>query len=407
MERALKSFLDGISDDDNVVNLEEAVKNDNEDDEEEEASSGVIAQGNASGMLDMRAMAQRYQEMSSSSFDTPEALGESEVRSSTEARSSSEAKSFSEVPLPGQILRKDILAPIVEAEDAPEGRGLLIATVALAVLVTIVSTAAVTAVWVKRSVMAEVRGMQMAAPASVTQTPAAVATTPEAGSGGVDVADWPPSGTAVAAGTGVEEDGHLEMNFDESEVDAMRRRRERDDRKSGTAALPIDPVAPVVPATPAEVEVVPATTTTTTTTTTPIPTSDPISEGPKPKVAADGEPCDEVTCLVDGRGCCGKVKSNLPVEPEIDTSLPERLARNDVNVGLAKVEGRLNSCGVRFEVSGVVKLKLKISPEGKVTKSSANKGDADFQRCISAMLKKARFAKTQQGASLTYPKIFR
>ena len=379
MERALKSFLDGISDDDNVVNLEEVVKNDNED-EEEGPAAGVIAQGNASGMLDMRAMAQRYQEMSASSIDTPSVV------------------STSEAPLPGQILRRDVLAPILEADDVEEGRGLLIAGIALAVLVTIVSTAAVTAVWVKSSVMAEIREMQLTPQTAVTQNPVAVATNAGATEARDDVAEWPTVDPALATEN---KDAHLEMNFHESEVDAMRRRREREERKNGTSGVD----TPVTPITPPVDPVTPTTTTTTTETPTTT-TTTPTPEGPKPTVAADGEPCDEVLCLVEGRGCCGSVKKPKAA-PEVDTSLPERLVRDDLAEGLKKVNGRLSSCGTRFEVSGVVKLKLTIGADGKVKKSTANQGDAEFKSCISGMLKKARFAKTQQGATLSYPVILR
>ncbi len=391
MERALKSFLDGISEDDNVVNLENVVKNDNDgDDDDERQDVGVISQSNASGMLDMRAMAQRYQEMSTASFEKPV------------------DKTPIEAPLPGQIVRQRLLAPVVETEDAEESKGMLIAGVALAVLVTIVSTAAITATLVRRSVMAEIHemgivpGASAAEPAAVvvkatvkpTQPPAATATA-------AGVAEWPePDPSLVAATEDDDQDPHLEMNFLESEVGKLPKRRSSE--SSGTPSSTTTP-RPTPATTTATTP--PVTTATAPAVTTPQPATTPQ---PKQVTSSDGEPCDEVLCLVEGRGCCGNVrKKAAPVEEEVDTSLPERLAREDIQAGLTTITGRLSSCGSRFAVSGAVTLKLKVNAAGKVQSSSVNKGDAEFKSCISQTLKKARFAKTQKGASLSYPVIMR
>lgn len=372
MERALKSFLDGISDDDNVVNLEKVVKK--EDDKPKEA---VFEQGTGSGMLDMRAMAQRYQEMSSSDIGKPA------------------AKAAVEPPLPGQLVRPTLLAPVVEVDDSDEGRGWLIAVVALAVLVTIVSTAAITAVIVKRSVMAEIRNMGVVPQSPVTQdVTAAAAVAPET----EQVAEWPAPDPTLVAGTGTDDEPtDSEMKFRESDVSAVERRRKREAEEKANEDPTLRPLT--VPATTTTPEVKdpveePATT--------PEPTAE-----PQPKVAKDGEPCDEVLCLVEGRGCCGTAKRAPKAEEAVDTSLPERLERNDIKSGLATIDGRLNSCGVRFETTGVVTLKLSIGADGKVIQSSANKGSDEFQSCIGQTLKKARFAKTQEGGKLNYPVILR
>jgi hypothetical protein len=396
MERALKSFLDGISEDDNVVNLETAVKNDNED-EEEEPESGVIAQGSASGMLDMRAMAQRYQEMSSSDIDRPVVKAQVDTKP---------------LPLPGQLVRDHLLAPVVEVDGSDDARGVLIAGIALAVLVCIVSTAAITAVIVKRSVMAEIREMGLTGPpSSVTQNPATMATAAVMPDTQSDVAQWPETDPAAEGNHAADDED--ELNFRESDVETLGSRTKHQTKTpaetnalataatSTTATSTTTRPTPVTPTPPPEKT---PTTNLSTATTTPVPTPTPA---PKQKLAKDGVPCDEVLCFSEGRGCCGTAKQQAPEVAEVDTSLPERLDRDDIKEGLAGVDGRLSSCGTRFDVSGVVTLKLSIAADGRVKQSSVNKGEQVFQSCVSDTLKRARFIKTQQGANLSYPVIMR
>lgn len=381
MERALKSFLDGVSEDDNVVNLDHVVKNDNNGEEEEEEDKvAVIAQGSSSGMLDIRAMAQRYQEMSASTkmeVVTPEA------------------------PLPGQILRDHLLAPVVEGDEEPSQTGWIFAA-AGGLLVTIIVTAAVTAVLVKRSVMAEIDKLNLVpGVAQVEAAPEPVPATPEA----VAVAEWPePDPTLVAAVADSEEESS--MDFEGEAIDVKRRDRNRDSEEKPERVRPaVDPAVAAAMAAPSPAPApAPVAVPAPTPTPAPAPAPAPVAAS---NTADDGEVCDEVLCLVEGKGCCGKARKLAASEPEVDTSLPERLSRADIATGLKKINGRLNSCGARHETTGVVTLKLKISPEGKVKSSSTNKGHVEFQSCIGKTLSKARFARTQEGASLSYPVILR
>jgi hypothetical protein len=381
MERALKSFLDGVSEDDNVVNLDHVVKNDNDESEEEEAKA-VIAQGSSSGMLDIRDMARRYQEMS--------AGGNMEVRAD-------------DTPLPGQILRDHLLAPVVESDEEPRGLGWIVAAVCCGVVVTIVATAAVTATLVKSSVMAEIHELGLVPAVAQAEPAPAEAAVPAPLPEASLVAEWPEPDPALVAAADSEEE-EASMDFEGEAIDVKRRER-KDESESRTETRPA-----LDPAVAAAIEA-PSTTPTPVPTPTPTPAPTPAPAPVETKsetVSSDGEVCDEVLCLVEGRGCCGKVgKKAADAEPEVDTSLPERLSRADIDKGLKKINGRLNSCGARHGTTGVVTMKLKISPEGKVQKSSTSTGGAEFQSCVGKTLSKARFTRTQEGASLSYPVILR
>jgi hypothetical protein len=122
---------------------------------------------------------------------------------------------------------------------------------------------------------------------------------------------------------------------------------------------------------------------------------------------AEGEKCDEVTCLVSGKGCCGKnAKGAAPKAddgPAPDPNLPVRPERSDISAGIASVQSRLQSCGDRHSVRGAVTVKIGIAPSGEVKSASTSQGSAEFQSCIAGAIKAAKFPATQQGAKVSYP----
>ena len=121
----------------------------------------------------------------------------------------------------------------------------------------------------------------------------------------------------------------------------------------------------------------------------------------------EGEKCDEVTCLVSGKGCCGKnAKGAAPKAddgPAPDPNLPARPERSDISAGIASVQSRLQSCGDRHSVRGAVTVKIGIAPSGEVKSASTSQGSAEFQSCIAGAIKSAKFPATQQGAKVSYP----
>jgi hypothetical protein len=126
--------------------------------------------------------------------------------------------------------------------------------------------------------------------------------------------------------------------------------------------------------------------------------------------SAPDEKCDEVECLVSGKGCCGKNPKGAGAKsdaPPPDPNLPARPERSDVSAGVSSVQNRLQSCGDRFSVRGAVTVKISIAPSGEVKSASTSQGTGEFQSCIAGALKGAKFPATQQGARVSYPVVLK
>jgi hypothetical protein len=193
---------------------------------------------------------------------------------------------------------------------------------------------------------------------------------------------------------------------DDDDADDERRRRRRgddhdhddDDPNGSSAAKSSSPATSAPPATPSAA---PATST-------PAASDDlAAAAGSATGSNADGEKCDEVSCLVSGKGCCGKnAKGAAPGSddaPAPDPNLPVRPERSDITAGIASVQSRLQSCGDLHGVRGAVTVKIAIAPSGEVKSASTSQGSGEFQSCMAGALKGARFPATQQGAKVNYP----
>jgi hypothetical protein len=128
--------------------------------------------------------------------------------------------------------------------------------------------------------------------------------------------------------------------------------------------------------------------------------------GSAASASSSDEKCDEVECLVSGKGCCGKNPKGAGAKsdgPAPDPNLPQRPERSDISSGISSVQGRLQSCGDRFSVRGAVTVKISIAPSGDVKSASTSTGTGEFQSCLAGALKGAKFPATQQGARVSYP----
>ena len=123
--------------------------------------------------------------------------------------------------------------------------------------------------------------------------------------------------------------------------------------------------------------------------------------------AGAGEPCDEVTCLVSGVGCCGKAPPKRTEDPGADSSLPARPTKAEISEGMSAAAARLQSCGDRHGVRGAVTIKVHIKPDGKVGSASTTQGTADFQSCVAGAARSAVFPATREGTRVSYPVVLR
>lgn len=147
--------------------------------------------------------------------------------------------------------------------------------------------------------------------------------------------------------------------------------------------------------------------------------------------------CDEIQCLVEpDKNCCSKYKKSGEVSPSegapagaknddsegiragamgdgsevsaksVDSDLPERPSRGDVSSGIGQVKGSVSACASRAPGGGKVTVNIKISPSGTVSSASATGGTAGLNSCVESAVRRAKFPRSQLGASVNYPFIF-
>jgi outer membrane biosynthesis protein TonB len=146
-------------------------------------------------------------------------------------------------------------------------------------------------------------------------------------------------------------------------------------------------------------------------------------EGPKRKSPepARSASCDEVSCVLTGEpaACCAKYKRTDTTDPfEKDGSgelprnpfskdVPEGLDRTSISAGIAAVKSRVTACGRKSSATGKVKVKIDVHPAGNVTNVVVvATPDAALGACVAGVIAKAKFARTQQGGSFSYPFLF-
>jgi molybdenum cofactor biosynthesis protein B len=127
--------------------------------------------------------------------------------------------------------------------------------------------------------------------------------------------------------------------------------------------------------------------------------------------APDPDGCDEVSCVRDNyaRACCAKYKpEGGTFSPGTAGSASANLEKPQIKAGVDKMKARVIACGEQFkEVKGTVKLAMTVDKEGAVTDVSVQTAPDDaLGECVATALRKARFAKTQNGGSFTYPFVF-
>ncbi|MBL9016015.1 MAG: hypothetical protein JNL83_17640 [Myxococcales bacterium] len=127
-----------------------------------------------------------------------------------------------------------------------------------------------------------------------------------------------------------------------------------------------------------------------------------------PPVDAD---CDETSCILTkyDRACCAryKPKDTSDFKPRVG-DVPESLDKSMVRAGVERVKPRVVACGEKSGgTKGTVKIAMQVSPDGAVTSASvADAPSAALGDCVLAAMKSAKFGKTVNGASFTYPFAF-
>jgi predicted Zn finger-like uncharacterized protein len=138
------------------------------------------------------------------------------------------------------------------------------------------------------------------------------------------------------------------------------------------------------------------------------PKKDPPKKDPPTKA---GE-CDQVSCVVSGfeGACCAKFKTGgktggTAEKPKSD--VPDQLDKSMISAGVAAVKGRAIACGNKSAAKGIVKVGVKVNPDGSVASVSVkDTPDGALGTCVAGAMRSARFARTQTGGSFSYPFMF-
>ena len=84
-----------------------------------------------------------------------------------------------------------------------------------------------------------------------------------------------------------------------------------------------------------------------------------------------GKVCDEVSCVLSNYegACCTKYRK----VGFRNSDEPEALDRKIIADGLAPVKGAVIDCGQKLQAVGIVKVGVKVNPDGKVASITINK----------------------------------
>jgi len=130
------------------------------------------------------------------------------------------------------------------------------------------------------------------------------------------------------------------------------------------------------------------------------------STAPAPAPADD---CDEAACVLGNydKPCCARYRpSGTDLSRRIG-GLPETLDKPMVRAGVQTVKARVVTCGEKSKSKGTVRIAMTVSPDGSVTAASVESApDPALGSCVADAMRAARFGKSVQGGSFTYPFAF-
>ncbi|HEU4727245.1 MAG TPA: protein kinase [Kofleriaceae bacterium] len=142
----------------------------------------------------------------------------------------------------------------------------------------------------------------------------------------------------------------------------------------------------------------------------PVAPAPPSPAPPPPSRALTDSGCDEVSCVLNNYegACCARFKKPRSSTPRgTPDGPPESLGRAMISEGVAKVKDSIMGCGEQFPARGQVKVSVRVDPDGRVTSVTVkNTPSPDLGACVAERMEAARFAKTQNGGSFSYPYTF-
>ena len=118
--------------------------------------------------------------------------------------------------------------------------------------------------------------------------------------------------------------------------------------------------------------------------------------------------CDEVSCVLGNyeAACCAKYRKPRP-RTATRNPLPEGLDRAMISTGISLVKSRVSDCANQSTAKGMVKVRVRVSPAGRVTSSSIDSTpDPLLGACVAKVVERAVFERTQNGGAFSFPFMF-
>ena len=136
-----------------------------------------------------------------------------------------------------------------------------------------------------------------------------------------------------------------------------------------------------------------------------------LSKAPNNPTTSDE--CDEVGCLLIkyDKPCCERFRPPPVEKPPVvvvdPNAGPVELDKTLIKVGVERFRAMVIRCGEQSSAKGTVSISVSVKPDGTIgSVSVASTPEAVLGECVAGVMRKATFAKTQNGGSFTYPFAF-
>ena len=107
------------------------------------------------------------------------------------------------------------------------------------------------------------------------------------------------------------------------------------------------------------------------------------------------------------RPCCAKFKRAASDLSRRIGGVPESLDRTMVRAGMESVKPRVVSCGEASGTKGTVRIAVEVTADGAVTAADVKDApDEALGACVARAIRTAKFGKSVNGGSFTYPFVF-
>ena len=119
-----------------------------------------------------------------------------------------------------------------------------------------------------------------------------------------------------------------------------------------------------------------------------------------PTAGNDGA-CDEVACVLENyeSPCCAKYRRPRPTE----ATLPDAPTRDELARVFRSISPKIQACASDAEFAGVMKLRVKIQPDGTVSEASVTDAAPGMGSCVARAARTMKFSASQSGAKVSFP----